>query len=259
MPAKRRAPPCIETLLSTVVERLTTGSPISPSDIPMLPAAVVSESVIIRRSTLAYGGGFGLSPTRYEGSYYRADVLNFLSTRDGFIGLVATLTSVLLHRSDPALDVSLLAPASQVKTLRLQRADSDAARFGLAVLPVSVSCTLDRTTALGALADLHDSRKPRFLLTHKDDASDMAEPWAERDHVRLAASEVGLLLLTSALMDYALRGAPERELAFRAPPLMPAAALGMCSAEARFWLPGSVGWHLDDDVGEVYEAGVCDR
>ena len=42
-------------------------------------------------------------------------------------------------------------------------------------------------------------------------------------------------------------------------PLMPAAALGMCSAEARFWLPGSVGWHLDDDVGEVDEAGVCDR
>ena len=250
MTAKRAMLPSIETLLRPVVDRLTTAPKISTTDIPMLPATVVSETLIVRKSTMGYSVGFGLSPDRDEGSYFRADVLNFLSTRDGYIGLVATLVSVLLQRSSPDFDVLLVAPTSQVKALRLQRADTDdAAHFGLAVVPTSFTRKLDRIAALHALSKLDDHRKPRFLLTHKDDASDGAEPWKSRDHVRLATSEIGLLLLASALMDYALRGTPERELTFRAPPLMAAAALGMCSAEARFWLPGSLGWHFDDDTG----------
>ena len=65
----------------------------------------------------------------------------------------------------------------------------------------------------------------------------MRESWGARDHVWLATANTGLALLTSALIDYVLHGTPERELALRAPPLF--GTLGSCSAEARFWLPGS--------------------
>ena len=240
MTSKQAAPPILEALFETTIDRLSTDSVLWASDLPALPATLACESVVVTKSVMGYAdGGSGLG-------YYRADVLNFFSTHRGHCALAAALACVLLHRGEANADILFTSPRSDVKALHLQRGHTDYADLGLTVLPTAFAPKLDREAALDALTLLDDRQKPRFLLTHKDDLTDVSEPWEARDHMRLATSEIGLLLLTSALIHYALHGKPERELACRAPPLTGAEVLGACSAEAYFWLPDSFAWPLDD-------------
>lgn len=246
--AKQAGPPDLEVLVGPAADTLVPGGVLSASDLPAMPATSTCESIMVTKSVMGYSdsGGFGSGLDRDEGGYYRADVLNFCASQRGYCVLATAMASVLLHRGEASTEILFTSPQSQVKALILQKGHADYADLGLVVAPVSFTPTLDRGAALEALVSLDDLRKPRFLLTHRDDLTDVQKPWDARDHVRLAASEIGLLLFTSALIDYALHGTPDRELACRAPPLTGGDVLGMCSAEARFWLPGSIGWPVDD-------------
>ncbi len=230
--------PTLEGLMAPVIDRLAVGVVLAAEDLPTLPPTLAAESVMATKSIMKYSGGFGVSSEMDYGAYYRADVLNFHSSRQGYRALAAAWVCVLLHRGEANVDIRFSNPNTQIKALHLQRAESGPDAAELALSPVSFAPRLDAGAAQDALFELDDSNKPRFLLTHKDEITEMREPWGARDHVWLATANTGLALLTSALIDYALHGTPERELALRAPPLF-FATLGSCSAEARFWLPGS--------------------
>ena len=247
MTGKQAGPPDLDVLFGPAADNLVPAGVLSASDLPAMPATSTCGSITVAKSVMGYSGGF-FSPglDRDEGGYYRADVLNFRASQRGYCVLATAMASVLLHRGEPSTEILFTNPESQIKALILQKGHADYADLGLAVAPVSFTPTLGRDAALEALISLDDLQKPRFLLTHRDDLTDIQKPWDARDHVRLAASEIGLLLFTSALIDYALHGTPDRELACRAPPLIGGDVLGMCSAEARFWLPGSFGWPVDD-------------
>ena len=238
----------LEVLFGPAADHLGPGRVLSASDLPALPATLTCESIVIAKSVMGYSAGFRAGLDRDEGGYYRADVLKFYSSQRGYRALGAAMASVLLHRGEPSTEILFTSPKSQINALILQKGHADAAEFGLAVAPVAFTPALDRDAALRALLSLDDQRKPRFLLTHRTDLADIQEPWDARDQVRLDTSEIGLVLLTSALIDYALHGTPDRELACRAPPFTGGDVLGMCSAEAYFWLPGSFGWPVDDPI-----------
>ena len=250
MTASEAGPPALEALLESVANRLGPAAVLSASDLPELPRALAFESVVVTKSVMGYTGGFGLAEGRDEGGYYRADVLKFYSSRRGYLALAAALTCVLLDRAEQGTDILLTNRNSQIKALHLQRIQPDCAELGLTVSPTAFEPKLDRQAAMDALVRLDDIEKPRFLLTHRDDLTDLQQPWEARDHVRLASSAIGLVLLTSALIDYALNGRPVRELSCRAPPLVGSDVLGMCSAEAYFWLPGSFAWPCESPDGE---------
>ena len=245
MTVRETGPATLEALLEPVADRLGPEVVFSSGELPRLPGTLACESVMVTKSVMGYGGGFGLAQNRDEGGYYRADVLNFFSSRVGYRALAGALVCVLLDRTKQGTDVLFTSRDSRVKALHLQRVRRDCAEMGLTLSATAFEAKLDRQEAMDALVRLDDAAKPRFLLTHKDDLTDIQQPWEARDRVRLATSEIGLVLLTSALIDYALHGTPDRELSCRAPPLFGSDVLGMCSAEAHFWLPGSFAWPCD--------------
>lgn len=229
----------LEMLLGPVAERLESRATVRATDLPRLPERTASQSIIITKSLMTYADD-GLPV-----GYYRADVLNFLSTRDGYRVLAAALSCALIHRAARVV-VDLVNPMSEIKMLCIRAAPGELSSADLRATAFDAfEWRLNHSAAIGALGELKDPLKPRFLLVHKDVAADHRRPWGARNHVHLVASEMGLMLLTSAVLDYALNGAVDVELACRAPPC-PGSSLGAASAEARFWLPGSIHHGIDE-------------
>ena len=173
--------------------------------------------------------------------YYRADVLDFFATKEGYCLVVGTMLCTLLHLAPQTLTINLVNPSSTIDVLQIDWPKARHTDLGLRVDRTGFALTVSRMEALEELVSMELQQKPRLLLI-EDSSPHSASCWEERHSIRLEASETALILLVSALLGYAKHGEAERELALFAPPRTGAESLGPGSAEARFWLPGGFGW-----------------
>ena len=222
--------PCIlETKLAAAVSLLEQRDWIDADELPLLGDVVECRSVIVRKAVRTYD------------DYFKADVLDFSATREGYRLVVGAMLCALLHLTTETLTIKLANAKSTIDLLRIRRPNARHADLGLRVDRRSFTLTVSRAEALEELIAIAPQQKPRFLLID-DDSSNSARSWENRHCVRVEATEKASILLVSALMDYIRHGEAERELALFGSPRTGAESLGPGSAEVRFWLPGGFGW-----------------
>lgn len=173
--------------------------------------------------------------------YFKADVLDFAATRDGYRLVAGAMLCALLHLTTETLTINLANAKSAIDVLRIRRPHARHADLGLRISRRGFTLAVSREAALKELIAIQPQDKPRFLLI-EDDSPHSATRWQDRHWVRLETSETASILLVSALMDYVRNGEAERELALFGSPRTGAESLGPGSAEVRFWLPGGFGW-----------------
>ena len=185
--------------------------------------------------------------------YFRADLVDVFASREIYEALGLALISMLLHGAPESAEIDLLHPVSDIRALRIGAPVQRFENVGSAVGASSVEFKpLDRLDGLSHFGTLAENEKPRFLLCHPDQQTDLDRSWAERDYVELESSQDGLLLLTASLLRFARAEQVESELNLRAPPAY-GHCLGAGSSIMRFWLPGSFAW--EDEYGRGEDSG----
>lgn len=219
----------LEDRLADAVDSLRLHHRVNARQLPQLGRTVECRSIVIQKAIRTYD------------DYFRADVLDFSATRDGYGLLAATMLSVLLHGASESVSIRVTHPSSAIDVIRVLRPTSVIEGLGLRMDRTGFVLTTSRDEAVEALIAADPIGKPGFLL-YEEDLPAQAHRWADRHRVRLEASDTAFALLVSALLDYSSHGDPERELALFGPPRTGAEALRAGSAEVRFWLPGGFGW-----------------
>ena len=199
-------------------------------EVPRLPARLSWEAVVMKKKYWTYE------------HYFRADLVDVFSSREDYEAFGLALTSMLLHGVPESVDIDLLHPMSDIRSLRIrapaQRFEDIGSAVGISTIDFKPLGALDVLSYFGVLAE---KEKPRFLLCHPSLQAALARSWSERDHIALESSQDGLLLLTASLLRFAREEQVESELNLRPPPAYDD-CLGAGSSIVRFWLPGSVAW-----------------
>jgi hypothetical protein len=197
----------------------------------------IKASSLPRRLEALYTDAIvGKKSYHYYENFYRAESLNFFLEQSDCQRLAVVLLTVAMHGSC-GLELALTNRHSELRSIRLPPPRSRLRDIGLRYVGKSFRYSPKAVRPLTSDASVED--KPVFRLTSHNTRVAPSD-WEKRSVVELDISDFGLLLLVSMLLDLgvAATGAMELELAG-----LGGRAVGPGSAEARFWLPGSIGWN----------------
>ena len=198
---------------------------ISATALPKLAKSYVTQSIVVKKRY------------HYYDYFYRAESLEFFLSRSDCEGLALALLAVVMHAGD-SFTLHVRHPDSEIRSLRVPPPRSELNGLGLHYL--ATKFVYSPTDAMAdPAARLRTSDKPVFKLCPSTPHIEPAD-WEKRDRIEIAASDVGLLVLARMLLNLGRGPAnlTELELAWFAG--TNESSLGPGSAEARFWLPGSI-------------------
>jgi hypothetical protein len=201
-----------------------TGIEIPAPSLPNLAPSYFTQSIAVKKTY------------HYYEHYYRAESLEFFVSRTDCQRLALAMLAIVMRKAD-ILVLHLKHPDSQIRSLRVPQPRSEVNRLGLQY--VGTKYVYSPTNAMADLTShARTGDKPVFKLCA---STPHIEPrdWEKRDVVEVDASDVGLLFLIQMLLDLGCGPADrtELELSFSGGS---ESSVGPRSAEARFWLPGSI-------------------
>jgi len=198
---------------------------IPATSLPHLAGSYVTHSIVVKKTYHDY---------EY---YYRAESLEFFVTRTDCQRLALALLAVVMRQGE-GLVLHLRHSDSQIRSVQVPHPRSEINRLGLQY--VGTKYVYSPTNAMAELtSQARTSDKPAFKLCASAPHV-QPEDWEKRDVVALDASDVGLLLLVQMLLNLGCGPADRTELALPGFGGGSESCVGPGSAEARFWLPGSI-------------------
>jgi hypothetical protein len=192
------------------------------ASLPNLAGSFSTRSIVVKKTY-----------HHYE-HFYRAESLEFLLSRSDCQRLALAFLAVVMLESQTFV-LHFTHPDSQIRSLRVPRPRSEMNRLGLQY--VGTKYIYLPTDAMADLtSQVRASDRPVFKLC-ADRIDIRPKDWEGRNVVEVDASDVGLLLTVQMLLNLA-RGPEDRtELELLG---LGGCSVGPGSAEARFWLPGSI-------------------
>jgi|GEM_PF-524173 len=228
----------LEQLFAELATRLPTSSEeeirLSAATLPRPPVRLMTDRLYIGKGDHQYHPAF------------RADRVDFHADKATYRHLGLLMLSVVFHAEPEAVQIELTHPASAIKLLVVESPYKGADDIGLGynTRPHVFSYWPGATSRIPWVPPADLSKLPCFYLTNRDNTVGPSEQdWADRDTVRGFGTDEGSVRLAELLLnasqpnnlvdEYTLEGDGGCR------------GVGFLSAEARFWLPGSVGWDPD--------------
>jgi hypothetical protein len=202
----------------------------SASSLPQPPELLTTDQLYIRRCKHGYN------------SYAYADALWFYSSRRTYRHLGLLILSVLFHERPSTAVLTLTHPASDIKHLVVEYEYRDRAASRYVARPYSFNYYPHNPTGYGyALTHVPIVDLPCFWLTNRKECIVSDDDWQRRDIVKGFGTDQASVWLAElflklsrpeiSITDYDLEG----EMGGRR-------CVGIMSAEAKLFLPGSIGW-----------------
>lgn len=212
-----------------------TSCEIKSDFLPNLSCKISTGSIVVRKAHHDYE------------NFYRAECLEFYLSPFDCRRLALAVLSVVMHSSS-GFRLDFLHPQSQIKSFRIARPGSQLRNLGYTYIGTSYIYSPDLLKNLVCDAKVGD--KPVFKLCSEVPVINLCE-WHLRNVVELDVSELGALLLVKMLLDLGgdCAGCTELELGS-----LSGNSVGPGSAEARFWLPGSIAWESRYQVSNHSQA-----
>ncbi len=202
----------------------------SATSLPQPPELLTTDQLYIRRCKHGYN------------SYAYADALWFYASKRTYRYLGLLILSVLFHEHPSAVGLVLTHPASDIKHLAVEYVYRDSATPGYVARPYSFSYyPYDAVGYVGHLAHVPVMDLPCFWLTNQEECIVSDEEWQRRDTVKGFGTDQGSVWLAELLLNLSRSESSitgydlEGEMGGRR-------CVGIMSAEAKLFLPGSVGW-----------------
>jgi hypothetical protein len=226
----------LEHLFTSLADVVPTAEAIrqpfifSATSLPQSPELLTTDQLYIRRCKHGYN------------SYAYADALWFYASKRTYRYLGLLILSVLFHEHPSAVVLVLTHPASDIKHLAVEYVYRDSAALGYVARPFSFSYYPHNPVGYaGHLAHVPVIDLPCFWLTNREECIVSDEERQRRDTVKGFGTDHGSVWLAelllnlsrpeSSITDYDLEG----EMGGRR-------CVGNMSAEAKLFLPGSIGW-----------------
>jgi hypothetical protein len=182
----------------------------------------------------------------YDGCFRAATVL-FHAHKATYRQLGLLILAVVFHTMPEAVTVELTHPASAIKRLVVESPmkGPDDISSGYNTRPYVFSYHPEATTRYPWPYPLTPVEFPSFYLTNYEYVPGMTvdEEWANRDTVRGFGTDVGSVRLAELLLNASQPNNPVDEYVLEGDGGN--RKVGYLSAEAHFWLPGSIGWDPD--------------
>lgn len=229
----------LERLFAELAAKLPTSPDeeleLTSATLPRPSAHLTTDQLSIEKGLHDYNGVF------------RADVVLFHADKSTYRHLGLLILAVVFHTMQEAVEIDLTHPASVIKRLVVEspyKGPADIAA-GYNTRPYVFSYSPDATTRYPWPYPLTSVELPCFYLTNGEDCVGVTEEeaWANRDTVRGFGTDVGSVRLAELLLNASQPNNPADEYVLEGGGGN--RKVGYLSAEARFWLPGSVGWNPD--------------
>jgi hypothetical protein len=235
----------LERVFAELATRLPTSSEdewrLNAATLPRLPERLTTDRLYIVKGDHIYHPAF------------HADGVHFHADKPMYRNLGLLILAVLFHAEPEEIQIELTHPASAIKLLVVESPYKGPGDIGPGynTRPYVFSYWPEATSRHPSWYPPDDpSKLPCFYLTNRDNTVGPTDAdRAQRDTVRGFGSDVGSVRLAELLLNASQPDNPvdeyvlEGDGGFR--------GVGYFSAEATFWLPGSVAWDPDqwDDEG----------
>lgn len=176
-------------------------------------------------------------------SHYRADSLHFFSNKITYKLLGLAILSIVFHQDCEKMIIKIINENSDIKNLIIKydfRHDSKGVE-GYIAKPFRFEYFFSEIKRFPwENLQLQSFDLPLFFLTNEDESIIKDEDWQNRDTLIITGSSSGLVRISTLLLDMSNSGQVQDE--FDLENELGVAGVGHGSAEAKFWLPGSLGW-----------------
>ena len=206
-----------------------------------LPGQLETDQLVIRKTNLIY-----------EGS--KVDRLQFFAARPTYRELGLVILSVVFRPRGSRVHLVLANPSSHIKNLIVEYRGNTPRVSGHQTLPWKFSFSPERIeTHPWSRQNLNDLfGLPRFTVTNLKEFVVTEEQWAGRDTVMGFGNDDASVRLAALLLNFGSPGNETTEVVlegeggFR--------GVGIRSAEAAFYLPGSLAWPVGIELNSLFPA-----
>ena len=211
----------------------------TPPSFAELPSILETDRIVIRKEHVNYDD-------------FRVDRLQFFASKSTYRELGLLILSVVFRVGGSRVHVALTEPSSTIKNLIIEYSGSTRRISGHETIPLKFTFYPQRIAThpwTGENPDVFGF--PRFVLTNMKQFVVSEQDWANRDTLMGFGNDDVSIRLADLLLDF---GSPENETnevvlegegGFR--------GVGVHSAEAAFYLPGSFAWPEGVELSSLFE------
>lgn len=231
---------CFGELVQALSMNGSKGFTFTANNFPELPNMLEADQIVVKRRHVNYDD-------------FRADQLQFFTSKPMYHKLAFLILSVVFRPGGSRVHVALTNPSSDIKSLIIEYTGSTTRISGHHTVPQKFTFYLHQVSThpwTGQNPDLCGF--PRFVLTNMKQFVVSEEDWANRDTVMGFGNDDVSVRLADLLLNFGSSQNRTNEIllegegGFR--------GVGVHSAEAAFYLPGSLAWPDGVELNSLFSA-----